>query len=224
MTQSPDSAILAFLETVHPYDSLPRDEMARVALSFSRRDYAAGDEVYQAGTPLPGLYIIKRGTVEVMDGSGGLVSILGPRNSFGERGLMRDGIAATTARATEPARLLLLPPEEFRRLIGAYPAFERFFNRSRGRAEARRHDLSLQKVGDLMARKPMVIAPDASIAEAAAMMRDAHVSSLGIEEAGRFLGIVTTRDMTNKVLAGGMDPAGPVGAGLTRGPVRPLAA
>lgn len=219
MSQAPDPAILAFLETVHPYDSLPRDEMARVALSFSRREYAAGDEVYQTGAPLPGLYIIKRGTVEVMDASGGLVSLLGPRNSFGERGLMRDGIAVTTARVTEAATLLMLPQDEFRRLIAGYPAFERFFNRGRGSAETRRNDLSLQKVGDLMARKPVTIAPGASIAAAAAMMRDAHVSSLGIEEDGRFLGIVTTRDMTNKVLAGGMDPAGPVAGVMTRDPV-----
>ncbi len=34
------TAILAFLETVHPYDSLPRDELARVAGSFSRREFA----------------------------------------------------------------------------------------------------------------------------------------------------------------------------------------
>ena len=38
MDQTLDT-IIAFLETVHPYDSLPRDELARVAGSFSRREY-----------------------------------------------------------------------------------------------------------------------------------------------------------------------------------------
>ena len=56
-----------------------------------------------------GIYLIKRGAVEVLDPSGDLVSLLGPRNSFGERGLMRDGIAVTTARAAEDAVILLLP-------------------------------------------------------------------------------------------------------------------
>ncbi len=56
-----------------------------------------------------------------------LVSLLGPRNSFGERGLMRDGLAVTTARVTEDAVLLMLPTDEFKRLIAEFPAFARFF-------------------------------------------------------------------------------------------------
>ncbi|WP_149141009.1 DUF294 nucleotidyltransferase-like domain-containing protein [Gemmobacter caeruleus] len=219
MPHTPDPAVLAFLESVHPYDSLPQDEMARVALSFSRRDFTSGEEVYHAGEPLKGLYLIKRGSVEVLEPSGGLVSLLGPRNSFGERGLMRDGQAVTTARVTEDATLLLLPTDIFRRLIADFPAFERFFNRGRNSAEGRRNDLTVQKVGDLMARRPITVAPSETIRAAAQKMRDAHVSSLGVVEEGRFLGIVTTRDMTNKVLAGGMDPAGPVAQVMTADPV-----
>ena len=88
-------AIIGFLETVHPYDTLPQDELARVATSFSRREYAAGQEVYLAGEPLKGLYLVKRGSVEVQEPSGQVISLLGPRNSFGERGLARDGLSLT---------------------------------------------------------------------------------------------------------------------------------
>ncbi|HEX9858770.1 MAG TPA: cyclic nucleotide-binding domain-containing protein, partial [Paracoccaceae bacterium] len=137
--------IIAFLETVHPYDSLPRDELARVASCFSRREFSAGEEVYHAGEPLKGLYLVKRGSIEVLEPSGGLVSLLGPRNSFGERGLLRDGVAVTTARVTENAVLLLLPTHDFRRLIADFPAFERFFNRGRASAESRGADLTTQK-------------------------------------------------------------------------------
>lgn len=217
MIAEADAAILAFLETIHPYDSLLQDEMARVALSFSRRDYAAGAEIYQAGDPMQGLWLVKSGAVEVLDPSGGLVSLLGPRNSFGERGMMRDGIAVTTARAAADAELLLLPADEFRRLIRDFPAFERYFSRGRS-GEARRTDLALQKVGDLMARHPVTIAPQQSIREAAQMMRDHHVSSLGVTEKEQFLGIVTTLDMTHKVLASGLDPAAPVAAIMTEHP------
>ncbi|MDP2738053.1 MAG: DUF294 nucleotidyltransferase-like domain-containing protein [Pseudorhodobacter sp.] len=212
-------AIIGFLQTVHPYDSLPRDELARVATSFSRRQFNAGEEIYHAGEPMSGLYLVKSGSVEVLDASGGLVSLLGPRNSFGERGLMREGLAVTTARVTEDAVLLLLPTAEFRRLIADSPAFERFFDRGRGPSERRGSDLALLKVADLMARKPVTVGPGDSIRQAAAKMRDAHVSSLGIVEGGRFLGIVTTRDLTNKVLANGLDPATPVGEVMTPDPV-----
>jgi CBS domain-containing protein len=210
--------IIAFLETVHPYDTLPQDELAQAATSFSRREYQAGEEVYHAGEPLKGLYLIKRGTVEVTEPAGQVISLLGPRNSFGERGLAREGLAVTTARATEAAVLLLLPVAEYRRLISRFPAFERFFSRGRG-AEAKSGDLTVQKVGDLMARKPVSVEATEPVRLAAQMMRDAKVSSLGVLDGGRFVGIITTRDMTNKVLAGGLDAATPVSEVMTPDPI-----
>lgn len=214
----PIDTIIGFLESVHPYDTLPRDELVRVAKSFSRREFAAGEEVYTVGEPLKGLYLIKRGSVEVQDPSGQVISLLGPRNSFGERGLARDGLAVTTARVTEESVLLLLPVAEFRRLIAGSPAFERFFSRGRSH-ETRGGDLTTQKVGDLMARKPVVVAPFDTIRDAAKKMRDAKVSSLGVVQDGAFLGIITTRDMTNRVLADGLDPATPVSEVMTADPV-----
>ena len=216
--QTEAQSIAGFLETVHPYDSLPQDELARVATSFRRRDYAPGAEVYRAGLPLDGLFLVERGAVEVLDAGGAQVSALGPRNSFGERGLMRDGIAVTTARTTAGATALFLPASEFHRLIADHPAFARFFGRARA-PEARGPDLGSQKVADLMARPPHTCAPTDSIRTAAARMRDAHVSSLGVVEGDRFLGIVTTRDMTNRALAEGRDPATPVSAIMTRDPL-----
>ena len=210
--------ILDFLETVHPYDSLPRNELVRVAGCFSRREVSAHSEIYHSGEALKGLYLVKRGSVEILEPSGGLVSLLGPRNSFGERGLMRDGLAVTTARATEDSVLLMLPTAEFRQLIASVPAFERFFSRTRS-SETRNSDLTTRKVADLMARNIVVIAPDQPIFAAARMMRDAHVSSLGVVQGDRFLGILTTRDLTNKVLANGMDPGLPVSLVMTPDPI-----
>ncbi|WP_050528723.1 DUF294 nucleotidyltransferase-like domain-containing protein [Pseudorhodobacter aquimaris] len=215
MTQA---AIISFLETVHPYDTLSKDDLAQVAGVFDRREFAAGDEIYHIGQPLDGLYLVKRGSVEVLDPSGGLVSLLGPRNSFGERGIMRDGLAVTTARCTEETVALVLPTADFKRLIANSPAFSRFFSRGRT-SEGRGADLTTQKVADLMARKPVTADPDVSIRNAAAKMRDHHVSSLGIVEDGVFQGIVTTRDMTNKVMAIGLDPNSPVAGIMTRDPV-----
>ncbi|TGD43488.1 cyclic nucleotide-binding/CBS domain-containing protein [Pseudotabrizicola sediminis] len=214
----PIEAIIGFLQSVHPYDTLPQDELARVATSFSRREYAAGEEVYHSGEPLRGLYLIKRGSVEVQEPSGQVISLLGPRNSFGERGLARDGLAVTSARVTEESVLLLLPVPEFRWLIATFPAFERFFSRGRGH-DTRGADLTTQKVGDLMARKPVVVGPHETVRAAARLMRDARVSSLGVVEDGRFLGIVTTRDMTNRVLADGLDPSTGVAEVMTPDPI-----
>jgi CBS domain-containing protein len=212
------TGLLAFLETVHPYDSLPRDEMARVAASFSRMHHDATTVIYAAGQPLDGIYLILEGSVEVLEPSGGLVSLLGPRNSFGERGLMRDGIAVTTARATEGAEILMLPQAEFRRLIATYPAFERFFHRGR-QHEHREADISTRKVGDLIAREPISVPPETTIREAAQRMRDAHISCLAITEGGRLVGIVTARDFVSKVLAEGLASSAPVSTVMAREPM-----
>ncbi|GAB4269568.1 MAG: DUF294 nucleotidyltransferase-like domain-containing protein [Pararhodobacter sp.] len=211
-------AIRAFLETVHPYDSLPRDELAQVAASFSRRELPAGAEIYSNGQPLDGIFLIKRGMVEVVDANGVLVSILGPRNSFGERGYLRDGLAVTSARVTENAVILMLPGAVLKRLIATSPAFERFFNRARP-AEARGPDLSTLKVKDLMARNPITVSPDASVTEAARLMRDKHVSSLAVADDGVLLGLVTTRDLTGRVLAEGLSGETPVRQVMTPDPV-----
>jgi CBS domain-containing protein len=212
------SPLLAFLETVHPYDSLPRDEMARVAASFSRRHYDDGAVIYSAGETLTGIYLILDGTVEVLEPHGGLVSLLGPRNSFGERGMMRDGIAVTTAQAKDGADILMLPAVEFHRMVATYPAFERFFSRGRQR-DSRVADIATRKVGDLIARAPISVQPDMTIRAAAGIMRDAHVSCLAITEGGQLVGIVTARDFTNKVLAEGLDPTLPVSAVMAKDPM-----
>jgi CBS domain-containing protein len=192
--------------------------MARVAASFSRGHYDDTAVIYTAGEPLTGIFLILEGSVEVLEPSGGLVSLLGPRNSFGERGLMRDGVAVTTARATQGAEILTLPEAEFRRLIASYPAFERFFHRGR-QQETREADISTRKVGDLIARAPIAVAPETTIRAAAEMMRDAHISCLAITTDDRLVGIVTARDFTNKVLAEGLDPATPVSAVMARDPM-----
>jgi CBS domain-containing protein len=100
-----------FLATIHPYDSFDRDEIARTATLFRSVDFKAGALVYEIDMPLEGLYLIESGQVTVFDEEGEQLSSLGCGNSFGERGLLRDGKAVTTARAAEDTRLWVLPSQ-----------------------------------------------------------------------------------------------------------------
>ena len=207
-----------FISTVHPYDCLKRDELARVAGFFSRRRFGPGDPVYEFGDRLPGLYLIETGHVEVTDRNGDSVSQLGPRNSFGERGLLRDGVAVTSARAMDAADILMLPRAEVIRLISEHRAIARFFDRGRGPVD-RGSDVARLKVGELLSGKPVSCPPDTPIITAAQMMRDARISSLGVTEGGRLIGLITIRDMSNRVVAEGRDMRQPVSQVMTHDPV-----
>jgi len=213
------SDIARFVETVHPYDSLPRDELKRVIARFQPRPLKAGSKIYALNELLPGLFLIMDGSVEVRDSSGSLISQLFARNTLGERGLLADGRAATNATALTDVLLLLLPSAEFRRLMNDYPVYSRFFTRGKA-GDNRRADLTLRKVSDLMSSPPLVCSLRDTVQQAARMMRDRRVSSLGVVDDDRLVGIITTGDLAARVLAEGLNPAStPVAAVMTSSPV-----
>lgn len=62
------------------------------------------------------------------------------------------------------------------------------------------------KVADAMTVKPIVVGPDISIEESAKKMQIQKVGSLLVAEGSNFLGIITEKDLVDKVLAKGIDP------------------
>ncbi|GGH31058.1 CBS domain-containing protein [Cribrihabitans marinus] len=216
---APDRAALTrFLSSVHPYDSLDAEALNALAPDFRQVDLPADAPVYALGDRLEGLYLIQDGEVEITDENSNPVSLLGPRNSFGERGLLRDGQAVTQARTTAATRLLLLPAEAFHALIASEPAVARFFDRRRADTP-RGSDLATSRVETLMAADPVTCAPDTSVQDAAALMRDHHISSLCVTEGDRLEGIVTVRDLSNKVVATGLPADTAIARVMTAAPL-----
>jgi CBS domain-containing protein len=62
----------------------------------------------------------------------------------------------------------------------------------------------------LLRRAPVTASPQISIRAAAQRMRDERVSSLLLVQDGHLFGLVTDRDLRNRALAAGLDPALPV--------------
>ena len=219
-----DDQLLLFLRSVHPYDTLSAEKLAQLAEQIQQQRLPAGHQIYQIGTPLQGLYLIHDGAVEITDAHGATVSVLGLRNSFGERGLLRDGRAATTARTTAPSLLLMLPAAAFQALIHAQPPIKRFF--SRGQTARTRQDssagtntLATVRVDQLMARNPQTCAPSDTVQSGAQRMHAARISSLCVEENGQLCGIVTLRDLSGKVVAKALPGTTPVAEVMTSNPL-----
>ncbi len=214
----PTDKILRFLRSVHPYDSLAADTLDDLATRFQVMTVGKGDPIYAVGSPMQGLYLLYDGEVEVRDANGSPVSLLGARNSFGERGLVRDGNALTSARAATDSILLMLPRADFDNLMASERAFARFFDRRRNDTR-RGSDLATSRVKTFMADTPVTCPPVTDVQQAARLMHDNRISSLCIVDEDRLAGIVTTRDLTGRVLAPGLPCTTPVQDVMTRDPL-----
>ena len=79
--------------------------------------------------------------------------------------------------------------------------------------------LTATPVRALLRRKPVTLASGASVREAAARMREERVSSVLVVEEGRLVGIVTDRDLRDRVVATGLDIDLPVSKIATAHPL-----
>lgn len=208
------AALTQFLASVHPYDSLTEADLTALAKVCSEQACPKGGTVFAVGDPAHILYVIVHGEVEITDETGVQLSILGPRNSFGERGILRAETAKRTATVTSDASLIAVPAQALLALIDAHPTVSRFFDRRRPPPQSKR-DLATLCVAQLMTRDPVTCAPDIPIREAAGQMHAAHISSICITDSDRFCGIVTVRDINGRVVATGKDPGAPVSAIMT---------
>ncbi|CUH48149.1 DUF294 nucleotidyltransferase-like domain-containing protein [Ruegeria atlantica] len=210
--------ITRFLKSVHPYDALPLETLDQIANQVEVWEVEEDFPVYELGRTLPGVFVIYEGHVEITDENDAVVSHLGLRNSFGERGLLKDGKAATKARAHTPSVLLVLPPDLVRELIDGHDVVSKFFNRTRSNRSGPQ-SLATSAIDVLMAHNPATCPPDTSVQEAARIMRDKHISSLCVTEADNLLGIATLRDISGKYVANGMPAETPVSAIMTANPI-----
>lgn len=210
--------IAEFLHAVHPYDSLTPDVRSALADQITAQSYPRNSSIYALGDSLDALFIIVSGEIDVFDETGAPLSRLGARNSFGERALMRGGIAATTARARSDALLLHLPAEAFNTLQKEHEAVRRFFDRSRP-AQAAKQTLATARVDTIMSKPALCCTPEATAQEAAIQMSNAGVSALCVTEGERLTGILTNRDLTKKILAAGAQPKTPVADIMTPAPL-----
>jgi di/tricarboxylate transporter/CRP-like cAMP-binding protein len=134
----------AELATVAPFSELSPVDRARLAAALQEVSYQPGEVIYAQGAPADALYILREGTVERLS-NGVPLGALQPPAVFGDLGLLRGEVRATTVRATTPAVLWRLPGERFTRLARRTPAIATFFAATLGTHLAER----MQEVAEL---------------------------------------------------------------------------
>jgi di/tricarboxylate transporter/CRP-like cAMP-binding protein len=93
--------------------------------------YAAGDVIFAQGTRADALYILREGIVE-RQANGVRLDVLHPPSVFGDLGLVRDEVRATTLTALTQCVVWRLPGERFTRLLRRTPRLATFFAASLG--------------------------------------------------------------------------------------------
>jgi len=224
--------IAEFLCLHPPFDTLDQDELAAVAAACEIEFAEAGSVILEQAVAAPGYaWVVRRGSVELLDGAR-VVDLLGEGEMFGHAAILSEWPTALAVRASEDSLLYRIPELAIRPVL-ARPAALRYAARTlSGRFEMRLRELDPMAVAVIdPARRPLhqllrgeaVIArADTPVQEAACRMVDAGSSAVLID-LGNGLGIVTDRDLRERVVAAGIPPETPVER-IMSAPARTIAA
>jgi CBS domain-containing protein len=214
-------------------------------LSSEQRQWAAGqikaaylnehnvDELFSAHSPA--LYIVRSGGFDLLAPDGALIERLESHDLFGFPSLLTGRAVVNKLDVIEDGIVYILSADLFDQLRQNSRAFEHYFIRAHEqrllsqqvRQSARElqttdqaaYNDSLQRlVREVVTREPVGLASTATIQEAAQRMRDEQVSSVLVVDDGRLVGILTDRDLRNRVVAQGLDYGIHVNAVMTQAP------
>ncbi len=222
--------VLGFLKGISPFQFLEEDLLKKTAGDLSLEFYPQGTVILkQNGPPSDCLRIIKKGAVQVLmepeDGEEVLMEVKGEGDNFGFLSLIGKDRQRTTVKAVEDTLCYILNQDRVRRLLEASPPFNEYFMAYLSQYVDRTYQEMHQRspfysssdrllfttpVGDIAI--PLITVPEgASIQEAARAMAEHKISSLIIrKENGLPSGIVTDRDLREKVVAKGRNVSEPV--------------
>jgi CRP-like cAMP-binding protein len=135
---------IALLSNCDLMRHLPADAIEAILSRVRVRCFGPGSIVFRAGDPGDALYIVARGTVQVVENApvaatgsagspvaalGSLIAELGPGVAFGEMALLTGGTRTATVLSPGEAELLELGKEEFKELVVSDPAMARAIQR-----------------------------------------------------------------------------------------------
>lgn len=209
----------SFASRYLPLGLLVANDLGKVAAEAIMVGPKVGELIYEIGDQLQGLYVIRSGVVDIISPEGETLMHLATGDSFGERGLLQDGLAPNRAVAADDCQLILVPASTFKHLLDTAAAFAAFFERPPPMSmDDASGGLASTPIADLMASEPVTIGPEQPVKEAASIMRDRDISCLPVVSNGVLVGLLTSGDLVDRVLALGLDGDVPVKEAMTPDP------
>ena len=222
--------VIQFLKRFPPFQFLDEIQLKDIAQNLSMEFYPQGTVILkQFGPPSDSVKVIKKGGVEVRMRSDSEEDVVmdykGVGDNFGFLSLIGKDRQRTTVVAIEDTICYVLNKETVLKLIETSPVFNEYFlsylSKYVDKTYQEMHDKSLfygssdrylfaTSVGDV-AHEAITIDEDTSIQEAAQVMVENRISSLLVTDQNHLpKGIITDRDLREKVVAKARPVSGPV--------------
>jgi CBS domain-containing protein len=214
------SLAVEFLGAAPPFDALDPVVLESVSAKLEAAYYPSGKTILESRDK-PGLAIIRKGAVRLVESSGRFLDRRSEGELFGHPIFFHGEAKDYRAEAEEDCLVWHLPQADFAALCARQPSVAVHFDshhRSRlsGAAQLQR---APERLRDLLKRPPVTVEHSSSVREAAALMSREDVSSVLVLRGGALAGIVTDKDLRRRVLAAGADPLQAIEAFMTAAPV-----
>lgn len=213
------SLATGFLQGFPPFDALTPGELEALARGLSAAYYARDTFIF-ASRPPPGLAIIRKGAVRLVDEDQSFLDKRSEGGLFGHQIHFHGSESEYRAEAAEDSLIWHLSQEDFERVMAGNATFAAYFEnlpQFRVRAALDPPGRATQ-ILELIHRDPVTLQAARSIREAARLMSEERVSSVLIMRGNELKGIVTDKDLRDRVLAAGLDPSETVERVMTRDP------
>ena len=215
-----------FLQDCPPFDALEA-EQRRWAVSQLQSVYMNEQNCNEIMHDMrPALFIVRSGVYDLRSGEGRLIDRLESGDLFGFPSLLTGREIVNRLTTIEDGIVYVLPQHAFDRLRNASKQFEQYFIRAHGErlltekggGDGSGDDWTEQTVGSVVTMAPVSLASDTSIQDAAKLMAEHGISSVLVVDDGQLVGILTDRDLRNRVIAQGLSYEVNVAAVMTQLP------
>ncbi len=225
----PVAPLSAALEAHRILGRIPPGTRNALARALPEIRCGANERIAEGERLQEALFWLLSGAVELLDADGEALLTLGPGDLFGLS--LGDHLGACAARSTADTALTRFDALTVQSLCKETPALAYFFHPASDRERSRRPasdnpsavdpalNLMTTPVSALIKREPITLPPNTSIREAAQLMSEKRVSSVLIVEQETLFGLITDRDLRNRVIAAGMDTGRPIADIATLAPM-----
>ncbi|MEO1281531.1 MAG: DUF294 nucleotidyltransferase-like domain-containing protein [Pseudomonadota bacterium] len=215
------SELQDLLLTTAPFDQLANDEIAALVTASTIEDVPSGAVILEIGDQVSAVVFVLEGQIEVSSATGKVFGRLSQAETFGLKATRSKSRASYRAVALAASTVLKIPKSAFDAVWAAHPDFdvnilpfgpERFLTSlndqdQRGSSSetpassSGGMDLMTMTVRDLMTANPIAVTKNATVLEAARLMRERNISCLPVVNGEDLIGIVTDGDLRDRVLA-----------------------